>query len=317
MKNRESIMAKKPSPVKRKASPKKKPTSIQATLLPKEKVTVTSPKAKHEIKVLLAKTWNESIDPTGYYISEKLDGVRAYWIARLGKLFTRDGNEIKAPDWFLKGFPDFDLDGELFGGRGNFQKTVGIVKRYQENEEWKKIYYLVFDAPAIKGTFTARNDHLIEWYDKKKSPRIVLVAQTMCKSRKHMDKTLNDICAVGGEGVMLRDPSSLYERKRSSTLLKVKKQLDADARVIGYTKGTGKYTGMVGALEMELPNGKTFKIGSGLSDDDRAHPPKIGSIVTFNYQGYSDEGNPRFPRNFRIRKDVTWTQIVKRENGSE
>ena len=294
----------------------KKVTSTQMTLMPmKKQVTKTSPKAKREISVLLAETWREGIDPTGYFMSEKLDGVRAYWDAKKQKLFTRDGNELKAPEWFTKGFPSFDLDGELFGGRGNFQQTVGIVKRYEEDEGWKIIYYVIFDAPTINGDFIARNNHLIQWYDKKMSPRIVLLAQTQCKNRTHLDKTLEDICAVGGEGVMLRMPTSAYERKRSSTLLKVKRVKDAEAKVIGYTKGTGKYVGMVGALEMEMPNGKHFKIGSGLTDDDRARPPPIGAIVSYGYQELSNEGNPRFPRFLRVRKDVTWAQILKQQKG--
>lgn len=271
-------------------------------------------KSKAEIKVLLAKTWDDGIDPTGMLMSEKLDGVRAIWAANLGKLFSREGNEIKAPAWFTRGFPNFDLDGELFGGRGNFQETVGIVKRFDEDEGWKKIYYVVFDAPSTKGKFTARDKFLHDWYDKKVTPRIVLLDQVPCKNRAHLDKALNDICALQGEGIMLRDPDSAYEPKRSSTLLKVKKVLDAEAKITGYTPGTGKYTGMVGALEMELPSGSTFKIGSGLSDEHRSKPPRIGSIVTFGYQELSKDGNPRFPRFIRVRTDVTWADVVKRAN---
>lgn len=293
----------------------KKPSASKTRKITEKSASPT--RVKKDIEVLLAKIWNDAIDPTGRLMSEKLDGVRAYWIAKMKKLFTRDGNEIKAPAWFTAGFPTFDVDGELWGGRGKFQGSVGIVKRLKEDEGWKKIKYMVFDAPEINGPFTDRNQHLIDWFKTNKSPWISLVNQTYCKSRAHLDKTLDAICEIGGEGVMLRDPRSKYERKRSSSLLKVKKVLDTEARIIGYTKGTGKYVGMVGALRMELPNGNEFKIGAGLTDADRAHPPAVGSIVTFDFQGYSDEGIPRNPRNFRVRKDVTWKQLVARAKKGE
>jgi DNA ligase-1 len=76
----------------------------------KETGQVRKPKAV-EIQVLLAQTWDESIDPTCMLMSEKLDGVRAYWDASSRKLLSRQGNEFMAPAWFKDALPDFDLDG--------------------------------------------------------------------------------------------------------------------------------------------------------------------------------------------------------------
>ena len=103
-----------------------------------------------------------------------------------------------------------------------------------------------------------------------------------------------------GEGVMLKNPKSKYEHKRSQNLLKVKKFEDAEAKVIGHQKGTGRCTGMLGALEMREKDGTEFKIGSGFNDAQRRSPPKIGSIVTFKFQGRSKAGVPRFPIFMRI-----------------
>jgi DNA ligase-1 len=68
--------------------------------------------------LLLAHRWEEQ-DPTGWWLSEKLDGVRAYWDGK--QFISRLGNAYLAPDWFIEGLPEFPLDGELFAGRGRFQ----------------------------------------------------------------------------------------------------------------------------------------------------------------------------------------------------
>jgi len=63
---------------------------------------------------------------------------------------------------------------------------------------------------------------------------------------------------------------------------------------------------MVGALEAELTNGKKFSVGSGLSDEERQNPPKIGTIITVKYQELTDAGIPRFPTYIGTRLDIKW-----------
>jgi DNA ligase-1 len=77
---------------------------------------------------------------------------------------------------------------------------------------------------------------------------------------------MDEICGGKGEGVMLKDPSSKYEHKRSYSLLKVKRFEDAEATVIGHQKGTGRCSAMMGALLMREKDGTEFKIGSGFDD---------------------------------------------------
>jgi hypothetical protein len=109
---------------------------------------------------------------------------------------------------------------------------------------------------------------------------------------------------------MLRKPGSLYEHKRSTTLLKVKTFYDEEALVIGH-KASKSLTGMVGALECELPNGKRFDVGSGLNFDQRRKPPKIGSVITFKFQELSNNGHPRFPTFLRVRTDLSWNDVLE------
>ena len=94
-----------------------------------------------------------------------------------------------------------------------------------------------------------------------------------------MDKVLGE----KGEGIMLKDPESKYEHRRSDRLLKVKKFDDTEALVIGHEEGSGRCEGMLGALRVRMDNGMIFKIGSGFTDAIRLKPPKKGTRITFKY----------------------------------
>lgn len=74
------------------------------------------------------------------------------------------------------------------------------------------------------------------------------------------------VTADGGEGMMIRAPESLYENRRSKALLKVKKFEDTEATVIGTEPGTGRLTGLMGAIRVREKDGTEFKIGSGFND---------------------------------------------------
>jgi DNA ligase 1 len=102
---------------------------------------------------------------------------------------------------------------------------------------------------------------------------------------------------------MLRQPASKYVAGRSATLLKVKTFHDAEAIVIRHEPGKGRHKGRLGALTVQLPNGKEFSVGTGFSDRDREQPPAIGTRITFRYQELSDAGIPRFPSFVRLQRE--------------
>ena len=105
---------------------------------------------------------------------------------------------------------------------------------------------------------------------------------------------------------LARRPGSRYEVGRSATLLKIKSFRDAEARVLGHRKGSGKHRGRLGALLVELPDGTRFAVGTGFSAAQRESPPSVGAIVTFRYQELSDAGVPRFPSFVGERPDASW-----------
>lgn len=286
------------------APPKSATPAIRTTVGPSVTVTTTpaSPDDKTAPPLLLAHSWDNVQDLSGYWISEKLDGIRAYWN---GKTFiSRLGNEFYAPEWFVEGLPDMILDGELWAGRKKFQRATSIVRRQDRSDHWKEITFVVFDAPAIAAPFEDRIAAIEKCLDPDKTPYAKPIEQERCRDMDHLRAELQRVEKMGGEGLMMRRPGSKYEIGRSFSLLKVKTFHDAEAKVIGHQAGTGKHKGRLGSLLVELPNGIQFSVGTGLSDKERQAPPPIGSMITFRYQELSDIGVPRFPSYVGLRLDI-------------
>lgn len=249
------------------------------------------------MEVMLAKPYaNQPI--AGWLISEKLDGVRAYWNGN--QLLTRNGNAISAPQWFIDALPnDITLDGELFIGRGEFQRTVGAVrKKVPVDAEWFDIRYMVFDAPLTTGGFEVRLQAARDALAGRPFSRVV--EHVVCTGKAHLDAVFAALVEQGAEGVMLRRPGSTYQQKRSGDLLKYKPFETDEAQVIGHESGNGRLEGLVGALICQW-KGKVFQVGAGMSDAIREIPPAVGAMVTFGFCGLTDGGIPRFPTFVAVR----------------
>ena len=251
-------------------------------------------------ELILLTPYKAEMDITGWLMSEKLDGVRADWDGR--QLYSRQGNRLAAPEWFTSSFPPFELDGELWTQRGRFGQTLSIVSRDSPHAGWRDITYNIFEVPNAPGGLMKRLQKLQRYLAKKPVTHLRFIPQLICKSKYHLNQQLKLIEHKGGEGLVLRNPDSLYETGRSSNALKVKSFDDMEGKVIGYRPGKGKYNGNTGALWIEIDEGVRFYIGSGLTDIERTNPPPIGSIVTFKHQGFTVNGIPRFASFMRIRK---------------
>lgn len=252
--------------------------------------------------LLLAELYHDNIDVQHYWVSEKLDGVRAYWDGK--QLISRGGNVIAAPDWFIAHFPSRPLDGELWAGRNKFAETLSVVSKLQPiDAEWRQIRYYIFELPDAKGTFTVRIDAMQRLTEQHNSPYLTLVPQFRITDKHTLLTHLSELESSGAEGLMLHHQDAFYKTGRSGDLLKLKTYRDTEAKVIGYRPGKGKYQGMVGALIVITPEGIEFAIGSGLTDELRQIPPEIGSIVTYRYNGFTNNGIPRFARFLRVRSE--------------
>jgi DNA ligase-1 len=257
--------------------------------------------AKPAPELLLAKIYNNSIDIKQYLVSEKLDGVRAFWDGK--QLISRQGNRFNAPAWFIQDFPKQALDGELWIARNHFQQTVSTVrKNHPVDKEWRQISYQLFELPNAKGSFEQRVQAMQALVDKLAIPHLKVIKQYRLKNTALLTKKLDAVVAQGAEGLMLHRADALYQSGRSDVLLKVKKHQDAEARVIQYLSGKGKFSEVMGSIIVEDDAGRRFKIGTGFTLQQRKNPPAIGSVITYKYFGRTKKGLPRFASFLRVRE---------------
>ena len=252
--------------------------------------------------ILLAETYNGQIDVSRYLVSEKLDGVRAVWDGRV--LRFRSGNVINAPQWFIDGLPKVPLDGELWLGRGRFERLSGIVrKEVPVDEEWREVRYMIFELPGAPGSFAERAASIRALVRKAGVLWLREIEQFRVVDRPDLARRLNEVVRAGGEGLMLHLADAPYTTGRSDVLLKVKAWHDAEAVVVAHQPGRGKYAGQLGALRVRLPDGREFELGTGFSDAQRRDPPPVGATVTYRYRELTASGLPRFASFLRVRVD--------------
>uniref|UniRef100_UPI0040479F16 DNA ligase n=1 Tax=Aliarcobacter sp. TaxID=2321116 RepID=UPI0040479F16 len=235
-----------------------------------------------------------SID--NWYMSEKLDGIRAYWN---GKYFlSKNGNIINAPKWFTKKFPKFELDGELWTKRNDFENIQNIVLDKIPSEKWSQITYNVFEVPNTKGNFDLRLKRIKDFLKTEPNKFINVIPQIKCQNQKHLESYLDELIEKKAEGVMLKNPKLEYFTGRNENILKVKKFYDDEGVVIGLNYENKKFKSLI----LKLKNGVIFNLGGGFTNKERKNPPKIGDIVTFKYYSLTKNNKPKFASYLRIRK---------------
>ncbi len=253
--------------------------------------------------LVLARQAPADVDPRGFLVSEKYDGVRAWWDGRT--LRFRSGLPIAAPEWFTAQLPREAVDGELWIARGQFEAVSGTVRKARPADaEWRRVRYMLFEMPHADGTFAERATTLQALVARSESQALVAVEQIGVGDRAALQRRLAEVIRGGGEGLVLHRADAPYVGGRSDALLKLKPQQDAEAVVIGHIAGRGKYAGALGALQVRNDDGASFALGSGLSDAQRADPPPIGTLVTYTYRGITGAGTPRFATFLRVRSDI-------------
>ena len=227
----------------------------------------------------------------------KLDGVRAITIlypsGRID-IFSRNGKELNNFDHLKKEINTsmklsllkdaLVLDGEVVSK--NFQELMKQIHRKNSTQNEDAFLYLFDVIPLLdfkkgiyKCPFKKRVLYLKELYLKNlnKSDKIKLINSKLVdldtEQGKEEFKKFNKESIINGyEGVMIKDPHSFYECKRSTSWLKSKPFIEISLEVVNYEEGTGRNQGKLGALIAEgEDDGKFFKlnIGSGFSDSQR------------------------------------------------
>lgn len=253
--------------------------------------------------LMLASAYRPGTPLDDYWVSEKFDGVRAYWDGR--HLLLRSGETVAAPAWFTAHWPGVPMDGELWAGRGRFEQAVSTARsKSPQDAAWREMRFMVFDLPAQPGAFTDRLAVLRRLLPITTAPALVPVAQQRATTQEDLQVLMERTVRGGGEGLMLYRGSSLYRADRSGDLLKVKPYEDADARVVAHVNGKGRNASRLGALLVEMPDGRRFRLGTGFTDAQRESPPAVGSWISYRYNGSTEAGLPRFARFLRERPDL-------------
>lgn len=257
----------------------------------------------HASNLTLAATYRPDLPLEQYWVSEKYDGIRAHWTGQ--ELRSRQGQPIEAPAWFTRQWPSQAMDGELWIDRGQFARVQSAVAQgVKDTAGWHQVRYMVFDLPQHPGPFTQRYPALQGVVQQIQQPWVQAAPQWQVSTHNDLMRQLRQMSNQGAEGLMLRHIHTPYRAGRSDDLIKLKLFEDAEAIVVGHLPGKGKYQGMTGALLVEMPSGQRFKIGSGLRDADRQHPPPIGSTITYRHNGAHPSGLPRFARYWRVRANA-------------
>jgi len=253
------------------------------------------------VQTQLAMPWPPGRSPQGFLVSEKFDGVRAVWDGQV--LHFRSGRVIAAPDWFLAALPRVALDGELWMGRAAFDRLSGVVRQTEpDNEAWRAVKYLVFDAPGHAAPFAQRVAYLQATLAQSPQPWLMPVVQRELQDTRALQALLQDTVRQGGEGLMLHRADAWWRSGRSDALFKFKGEEDEEGLVVGHQPGQGRLTGMTGALLVQMPSGQRFALGAGLSDALRRKPPPVGTWVTYRYRERTPSGLPRFASFLRVRE---------------
>lgn len=251
--------------------------------------------------VMLGREAPAGLDPRGWLVSEKLDGVRAIWDG--SRLWFRSGLPIAAPGWFTNRLPPVALDGELWMGRGRFEETSGAARRAApDDSQWRALRYEVFDLPGAPGPFRNRAQRLQRVVADVAFPALEALAQEELPDAASLQRRLDAVVRSGGEGLMLHRADALWRPGRSDALLKLKPLHDAEAVVVGHVEGQGRHAGRLGALRVRTPEGVEFMLGTGFDDRQREHPPALGSTVTYTFRGTTEAGVPRFASFLRVRE---------------
>ena len=251
------------------------------------------------LEVQKPKVYKGDENITGWVMSEKLDGIRAYWDGQ--QLLTRKGKKLYPPKWFIRNFPSFELDGELWTKRSDFENIQNIVMDKTPSKNWKFITYNIFEVPNTKGDFLKRLQKAKTWFEINENTNVKIIKQIKVKNKKHLHSFFEKLIKKGAEGIIVKNSKESYHIGRSPHILKVKKASDMEGEVIGIN--ISNKTGVLKSLKIKLKNDVIFNLGTGFTKEQRKSPPRIGEIITFKYFGFTKYRKPKFASFLHIRKD--------------
>lgn len=274
------------------------------------KIPIPAPLFGETIKPQLCGSGIE-FDPSKMIIEEKFDGIRCLATNNNGKitLQSRNGKVLKIPtiERSLIGvIPDGStLDGEIIDKSGDFQK----LDRKSNNLIYMVFDIVFFNFEPITYNLIGRRELITRDIIGNKHVKIskILNFRHSCFNNTQLDEIDSWITTTGAEGIVAKDPNSLYRYGNRKDWIKYKHFQDCSCRVIDYTEGTGKRAGILGAINVIPDNSDVItKVGSGFTDDQlitmKYHIDRGDDItVDCKYQNMTNDGCMRFPTFLRIR----------------
>ena len=275
---------------------------------------------KGGIDVMLAKEYGEHRKKVKFpcYAQPKLDGHRCVAVVRDGKctLWSRTRKPIKSVPHINREvlemckkacITETVFDGELYVPRNvaDFEELTSLIRKDDPAADHYLVQYCMYDMPSCLGGFEARWANL-----QMLAPRapVGLVDTVKIDNAKNIEQRLAEYTRMGFEGVMIRDADRRYENKRSDSLLKYKRMLDSEFKIVDVVEGRGKMKGR-GIFVCETEGGEQFqcKMTGELSTLEEYFQNKhlyIGSMLTVQYQELTKAGVPRFPVGLRSRTSL-------------
>jgi DNA ligase-1 len=236
-------------------------------------------------------------DVKGWFLSEKLDGMRAYWDGK-GNYWSKNGKVINIPESF-KQLPPYPLDGELWCGYGTNQSEMVKVKiscrgkkptKPMDTEFWEKVKYCVFDAPNIKKSYDKRHSYLEKFFSQYCNSNILLIPIQKCEGKEHLHNHLEKIVKKGGEGIMIYKPVVHYLPGRCKNVLKLKKYYESTITFLERSETTRHFK-----CQQNDGSEVTLRVDGGYWK----RKPEVGSKIPVRHQGYfPDSPNFKYPQLF-------------------
>eukprot|EP01114_Cavostelium_apophysatum_P021346 TRINITY_DN7423_c0_g1_i1.p1 TRINITY_DN7423_c0_g1~~TRINITY_DN7423_c0_g1_i1.p1 ORF type:complete len:1013 (-),score=259.24 TRINITY_DN7423_c0_g1_i1:4-3042(-) len=244
--------------------------------------------------------WPEDADPTGWWVSEKFNGVRAGWTEDR-RLISESGRVFFPPDSFLVKFPDeLPMDGELWVDyEDSQQKAIRVVSEANQTA-WSDIKFMLFDLPTHQHLKAERRIGLIDKIKDKVDQKVIkVVPHVQCKSKEHLMEMYNEVLAKGGEGLCLRKNSSFYHSPNS--FYKLQPFRDDEALVTEFRSGE--------LLCTLAPSMKLLPIKV-----EQEIQPKLGTVISFKYDGVDPQsGLPTNPQFLNARDDLRWSDVLSKK----
>lgn len=274
-------------------------------------------KAEGHLRPMLAHKFEDKTKYVSYpaYVQPKFNGVRC--LAKLVKgkavIWSRQGVEYTREN-LLEIHEELDniledgwvFDGELYIHNTPLQDINSAVKK--RNDDSKKVKYYVYDMPDLDKSTCQFRMGAIHTRLNKKSKRVLESPTLLVSSEEDLRQCEAEFIAQGYEGLMYRSKEGKYKvGHRSADLLKVKRFVDEEFKIVSAKEGTNRESGTVVWI-CELPNGKTFETRPRGTLEERKKLWKekdkyMGKLLKVKYQELSKDGVPIFPVGICIRED--------------